>query len=148
MMTNHITNTYLTYQINLPSLWSFPACWLSLCEEIVEDLDMACGHGNLLTLGCCTSWHQLAPAGPRWVKQPIKTLMHQLPFACPLPFMCHPTCTPSPFACTWGHSITHHWLPYAPPLQCAHPSVHVQLPHLSCTLPHSHALCAHAGAPQ
>src|SRR6266571_1614122 len=46
---------------------------------------MACGHGNLLTLGCCTSWHQLAPAGtswpqlapagPRWVKQPVKTLM-------------------------------------------------------------------------
>src|SRR6266702_1048640 len=75
MMTNCITNTYLTYQIDLPSLWNFPACWLSLCEEIVEDLDMACGHGNLLTLGCCTSWPQLAPAGPRWVKQPIKTLM-------------------------------------------------------------------------
>src|SRR6266702_3973222 len=86
MMTNHITNNSLTYQIDLPSLWNFPACWLSLCEEIVEDLDMACGHGNLLTLGCCTSWHQLAPAGtswpqlapagPRWVKQPVKTLMH------------------------------------------------------------------------
>src|SRR6266702_2679161 len=29
---------------------------------------MACGHGNLLTLGCCTSWHQLAPAGPSWSK--------------------------------------------------------------------------------
>src|SRR6266702_3666362 len=68
MMTNCITNTYLTYQIDLPSLWNFPACWLSLCEEIVEDLDMACGHGNLLTLGCCTSWHQLAPAGPSWSK--------------------------------------------------------------------------------
>src|SRR6266702_12603 len=78
MMTNHITNTLLTYQIDLPSLWNFPACWSSLCEEIVEDLNMACGYGNLLTLGCCTSWHQLAPAGPRWVKQPIKTLMDQL----------------------------------------------------------------------
>src|SRR6266571_2138737 len=75
MMTNHIINTLLTYQIDLPSLWNFSTCWSSLCEEIVEDLDMACGHGNLLTLGCCTSWHQLAPAGPRWVKQPVKTLM-------------------------------------------------------------------------
>src|SRR6266702_1268175 len=92
MMTNCITNTYLTYQIDLPSLWNFPACWLSLCEEVVEDLDMACGHGNLLTLGCCTSWHQLVPAGPswpqlatagpRWVKQPIKTLMSILPTMC------------------------------------------------------------------
>src|SRR6266702_2179790 len=62
--------------MDLPSLWNSPACWLSLCEEIVEGLDMPCGHGNLQTLGCCTSWHQLAPAGPRWVKQPIKTLMH------------------------------------------------------------------------
>src|SRR6266702_4891295 len=68
MMTNHITNTSLSYQIDLPSLWNFPACWLSLCEEIVEDLDMACGYGNSLTLGCCTSWHQLAPAGPSWSK--------------------------------------------------------------------------------
>ncbi len=29
---------------------------------------MACGYGNSLTLGCCTSWHQLAPAGPSWSK--------------------------------------------------------------------------------
>src|SRR6266702_991476 len=75
MMTNYMTNTYLTYQIDLPNLWNFPTCWSSLCEEIVEDLDMACGHGNLLTLGCCTSWPQLAQAGPRWLKQPVKTLM-------------------------------------------------------------------------
>src|SRR6266702_2054865 len=44
---------------------------------------MACGHGNLLTLGCCTSWHQLAPAGPRWVKQPVKTLMLERPTVTP-----------------------------------------------------------------
>src|SRR6266702_4728347 len=62
MMTNHITNTSLSYQIDLPSLWNFPACWLSLCEEVVEDLDMACGHGNLLTLGCCTSWSKVGQA--------------------------------------------------------------------------------------
>src|SRR6266571_2571982 len=62
MMTNHIINTLLTYQIDLPSLWNFPACWSSLCEEIVEDLDMACGHGNLLTLGCCTSWSKVGQA--------------------------------------------------------------------------------------
>src|SRR6266702_3160367 len=52
---------------------------------------MACGHGNLLTLGCCTSWHQLAPAGPRWVKQPVKTLMlYSARYKGSLPFS---TCT-------------------------------------------------------
>src|SRR6266702_4183944 len=96
MMTNHITNTLLTYQIDLPSLWNFPACWSSLCEEIVKDLDMACEHGNLLTLECCTSWPQLAPASPRWVKQPVKTLMHPppcFPSLC-FSFLCSPPSSP------------------------------------------------------
>src|SRR6266702_949518 len=39
---------------------------------------------------------------------------------CPLPFMCCPAHTPSPFACMWGHTVTCCQLLFAPLLWCAH----------------------------
>ncbi len=41
----------------------------------------------------------------------------------PLLFVRSPTRTLSPFARTWGRTLTHHRLPFTPPLWCAHPSV-------------------------